>query len=173
MRVATDGTVSVKADGVAVRTLLDALQPACAMDLRVDAAAGARAVSIEVANVTPVAAIGEIVKASGLDFAMQARCGTAERPTLVVLRESGGGPVASRPSAQDPDDWRVKAEVLPPLPAGPPPEPEHRDELDGTSPVGVIGAGRRRPRRRSLRQARLPALRWSSVWRCSPAPKAL
>ncbi len=139
VRVNPDGTVSIAAAGVAVAILLERLQPVCAMVVRLDGAAGARPVSIEVSGLEPIAAVGAVLKASGLDFAMRARCGTLAQPSLVVVRESGGAPIDLRPREASPDDPAVKAQELPPLASASSPE-EEREDRDTPGPI-TIGGG--------------------------------
>jgi hypothetical protein len=167
VRINANGTVSIKADAVAVHALLEALQPVCAMDVRLDPKVAARAVSIEVADLAPGAAVGEVLKASGLDFAMHTRCGTTAQPTLVVVRESGGGPPDIRAAEVDPDDPRVKAVQLPPLPAGPPPEPEKREDPNTPTPVTVLGI---QDERRELAPGEITGAQL--VERLAPRPKS-
>ena len=138
VRVNPDGTVSITAEQVALATLLDELQPVCAMAVRLDGTAGARSVSIDVADLDPIAAVGAVLKASGLDFAMRVRCGTAAHPTLILVRESRGGPPDSTPLALTPDGPRVTAEELPRLEARPAPDVE-RDSSDTPARAIVVG----------------------------------
>jgi hypothetical protein len=143
VRVSPGGTVSVRADGVPVQSLLEALQPVCPMDVRLDPKVAARSVSIDVEDLSPAAAVGAVLKASGLDFAMHTRCGTLEKPALVVVREGGNGPIPQPAPRVDPDDPRVKRVAVdeePPLPSeGPPPEPEKRDDPAAPPPITIIG----------------------------------
>jgi hypothetical protein len=141
VRVNADGTVSIKADGVAVQVLLEALEAACPIQLRLDAKAAARRVSIDVSGLPPADAVGAVLKVSELDFAMHTRCGTIAQPALVIVRLAGDGPIVSVGPRVDPDDPRVKravAEDVPPLPAGPPPEPEKRDDVDKSGAAGTL-----------------------------------
>ena len=143
VRVNPDGTVSVKADGVAVQALLEALESVCPIQVRLDAKAAARAVSLDVSDLAPADAVGAVLKSSGLDFAMHTRCGTLTQPALVVVRLAGDGPIVSLAPRVDSDDPRVKqaiADALPlPVP-GPPPEPEKREDPD-TPAGGTVLAG--------------------------------
>jgi hypothetical protein len=141
VRVNANGTVSIKADGVAVQVLLEALEAACPIQLRLDAKAAARLVSIDVPDLAPAEAVGAVLKASELDFAMHTRCGTIAQPALVIVRLAGDGPIVSVAPRVDPDDPRVKravAEDVPPLPAGPPPEPEKRDDVEKSGAAGTL-----------------------------------
>lgn len=140
VRVNTDGTVSVKADGVAVQALLEALEPVCPIQVRLDAKAAVSAVSLDVSDLDPADAVGAVLRSSGLDFAMHTRCGTPTQPALVVVRLAGDGPIVSLAPRVDSDDPRVKqaiADALPlPVP-GPPPEPEKRED-PGTPGGGTV-----------------------------------
>jgi hypothetical protein len=148
VRVNPDGTVSIAAEGIAVGLLLERLQSMCAMDVRLDAAAGARPVSIEVSGLEPIAAVGAVLKASGLDFAMRVRCGTVEHPTLILVRESGGGPPDTTSLALHADDAPPHSGELPSLEPGPAPEDESdpRDKpattiLGGSEPTRELAPG--------------------------------
>jgi hypothetical protein len=141
VRVNANGTVSIKADGVAVQVLLEALEAACPIQLRLDAKAAARPVSIDVSDLPPADAVGAVLKVSELDFAMHTRCGTTAQPALVIVRLAGDGPIVSVAPRVDPDDPRVKralAEDVPPMPAGPPPEPEKRDDPEESGGAGTL-----------------------------------
>ena len=141
MRVNANGTVSIKADGVAVQVLLEALEAACPIQVRLDAKAAARPVSIDVSDLAPADAVGAVLKVSELDFAMHTRCGTIAQPALVIVRLAGDGPIVSVGPRVDPDDPRVKravAEDVPPLPAAPPPEPEKRDDVEKSGAAGTL-----------------------------------
>ena len=130
VHVNANGTVSIKAVGVAVQVLPEALEAACPIQVRLDAKAAARPVSIDVSDLAPADAVGAVLKVSELDFAMHTRCGTIAQPALVIVRLAGDGPIVSVGPRVDPDDPRVKqavAEDVPPLPAAPPPEPESHD----------------------------------------------
>jgi hypothetical protein len=142
VRIHANGTVSIKADGSTVQALLEALEAACPIQLRLDVKAAKRPVSIDVSDLAPAAAVGAVLQASELDFAMHTRCGTLERPALVVVRLAGDGPTVSLAPRADPDDpggKRALLEELPALPAGPPPEPEKRDDPDQPGGGMVIG----------------------------------
>ena len=151
VRVNPDGTVSITAERVPLGIVLEQLRPVCAMAIRLDGTTGARPVSIGVADLAPIAAVGAVLKASGLDFAMRARCGTVEHPTLILVRESGGGPPGTTPLALHVDDSRPHAQELPPLEPGPvpedEPEPDHRDKpaagtvLGGSEPTRELAPG--------------------------------
>ena len=139
VRVNADGTVSINAAGLSVQAVLEQLRPVCAMELRFDEKTAARPVTLEIANLPPAAAVREVLKASGLDFAMNLACGTPEKPMRVVAREAGSGPLAWSAPPPDPDDPQTKAVQDPPLPAGPPPEPEKRDEDPAPpTPGGIV-----------------------------------
>jgi len=141
VRVNANGTVSIKADGVAVQVLLEALEAACPIQVRLDAKAAARPVSIEVSELAPADAVGAVLKVSELDFAMHTRCGTIAQPALVIVRLAGDGPIVSVGPRVDPDDPSVKravAEDVPPLPAAPPPEPEKRDDVEKPGAAGTL-----------------------------------
>src|SRR4051794_17631152 len=123
VRVNTDGTVSLKSDGVAVQALLEALEPVCPIQVRLDAKAASRPVSLDVLDLAPADAVGAVLKASGLDFAMHTRCGTVAQPALVVVRLAGDGPIVSVAPRVDSDDPRVKQAIADELPSpapGPP-----------------------------------------------------
>jgi hypothetical protein len=142
VRINPNGTVSVKADDVAVQVLLEALEPACPIQLRLDAKAAARPVSIDVPELAPADAVGAVLKASGLDFAMHTRCGTIAQPALVVVRLAGDGPIVSvspRVVADDPRLRQVPAELPATVPE-PSPDPEKRDEAEKAPAITVIGA---------------------------------
>ena len=137
-----NGTVSVKAADVAVQTLLEALEPVCPIQLRLSAGAAGRAVSIDVQDLPPAAAVGAVLKASDLDFAMHTTCGTADKPALVIVREAGTGRMVEVRPAIDPDDPRVKRARLegPPLPPAPTQEPEAKEDGDKAVAGGVVGS---------------------------------
>ncbi|MEO5897311.1 MAG: hypothetical protein ABIS06_16600, partial [Vicinamibacterales bacterium] len=61
-----DGTVTIRASGVPLQTLLDALSPVCHTELRIDAALRTRSIMVETIRSTPTGAVLEILKASGL-----------------------------------------------------------------------------------------------------------
>ena len=141
VHVNANGTISIKADGVAVQVLLEALEAACPIQLRLDAKAAARPVSIDVSDLAPADAVGAVLKVSELDFAMHTRCGTFAQPALVIVRLAGDGPIVSVGPRVDPADPRVKqavAEDVPPLPAAPPPEPEKRDDVEKPGAAGTL-----------------------------------
>jgi hypothetical protein len=171
VRINADGTVSVKADGMTVQALLEALEPACPIQVRLDAKAAARAVSIEVSDVAPAAAVGEVLKASGLDFAMHTRCGTLAQPALVVVRVAGDGPMVSLAPHGDPDDPSVKRALmeLSPLPAGPPPEPEKRDDPDKPGAATIVGLP---DERRQLAPGEVTGAQMVELLAVRPAQKA-
>jgi hypothetical protein len=134
VRVNTDGTVSVKAQGVPLEGVLAAMNPVCALDVRLEPAIAAHPVTIDTEPLPPALAVAEILKASGLNFAMHTRCGTPARPMMVVALDEHGVPIVPRLNKENADDPSLKAAVLPPLPPGPTPEPEKHD--DQTSPAG-------------------------------------
>src|SRR4249919_696696 len=107
VRVNPDGSVSVKADGVPVQALLEALEPVCPIQVRLDAKAAVGTVSLDVSDLAPADAVGAVLKSSGLDFAMHTRCGTLTQPALVVVRLAGDGPILSLAPRVDSDDPRV------------------------------------------------------------------
>jgi hypothetical protein len=131
VQVNPDGTVSVKSDGVPIGSLLEALRAVCPMEVRLEPKASARPVTIDISNLPPAAAVGVVLKASGLDFAMHTRCGTASRPALVVVREAGDTPIPAHSRELDSDNRQLnesRIDVALPLPVEPPPEREERDD---------------------------------------------
>jgi hypothetical protein len=173
VRVNANGTVSIKADGVAVQVLLEALEAACPIQLRLDAKAAARPVSIDVSDLPPADAVGAVLKVSELDFAMHTRCGTIAQPALVIVRLAGDGPIVSVAPRVDPDDPRVKralAEDVPPMPAGPPPEPEKRDDPEKSGGAGtLIGMP---SEKRELAPGEVTGARMVELLSVTPAQKA-
>ena len=140
--ISAEGTVSIKSDGVPVRSLLEALRSVCPMEVRLDPKVAARPVTIEVSDLPPAVAVGQVLKASGLDFAMHTRCGTELQPALVVVREAGDTPIPSRSRELDSDRRQVEqptAEEVPAAPVGPPPEPEKRDDPGTNSVITLTG----------------------------------
>lgn len=136
VQINVDGTVTIKANGLSLQTLLDALSPVCPIDLRIDGALRTRPIIVETINSTPTRAVAEILKASGLDHVM-GECGTGSRAMRIAAGESGKGPVTNTAAAPDPDDPIAKDVLLPPLPAGPPPEPEEREDPSSPSTVTI------------------------------------
>ena len=88
----------------------------CPIQVRLDAKAAARAVSLDVSDLAPADAVGAVLKSSGLDFAMHTRCGTLTQPALVVVRLAGDGPIVSLAPRVDSDDPRVKQAIADELP---------------------------------------------------------
>ena len=62
----------MRARGATTLSLLSAFETLCTIELQIDPAGARRLVTLDVSNVPPGYAIGQILKESGLDFAMTA-----------------------------------------------------------------------------------------------------
>src|SRR6476659_8998810 len=144
--VNADGTVSVKAAGVPLQVLLEALQRVCALDVRLEPAVAAHPISGELDNHPPAPAVGEVLQAAGLNFAMHTRCGPAAHPMMVVALDAHGVPIVPRGTPATTEERRPVAAVESPPPATElVREPEKRDDPN-TIAGGTIGGATPAPR---------------------------